>query len=150
MNGRFAASNRERGLYDTAAVLSVMLLAAYYAIAVIWRRAQLGAGVPSYDLYAQFYPNTLYALRSLEQGHGFFWNTLQNCGQPFFADPQAAVLYPPFAILALVNIDLGLIALILFHLALGGIAAYHLCIQLGLTPIAALCGALTFELGGNA
>jgi len=150
MNVRFAASNRARGPYDAAAVLAILLLAAYYAIAVIWRRAQLGAGNPSYDLYAMFYPNTLYALRSLKQGHGLFWNTLQNCGQPFFADPQAAVLYPPFAIFSLMNIDVGLIVLIIFHLALGGIAAYYLCIELGLTPIAALCGALTFELGGNA
>jgi len=150
MKVRSAASGRERWRYDAAAILSVLLLAAYYAIAVIWRRAQLDVGVPSYDLHAMFFPNTLYALRSLEQGHGLFWNTLQNCGQPFFADPQAAVLYPLFAILAFTNIDVGAIVLVILHLALGGIAAYYLCIQLGLTPIAALCGALTFELGGNA
>ena len=48
------------------------------------------------SVYVEFYPNILYALRSLHDSERrSAWNPLQNCGLPrFFAMADTGLLYP--------------------------------------------------------
>ena len=142
---RLSGSQRR---WDVVAVLVTVLVAVYYTVGVLWRRAQRGESVPSYDIYAAHYPNILYTLRSLQQGYGLLWNNLQNCGQPFVPSTLLGLFYPPHALFLILDIDTGFLALTALHLAVGGIGAYYLSRQLGLSRVAAACAALTFEVSG--
>jgi hypothetical protein len=107
------------------------------------------AGVPSYDIYASYYPNIVYGLRSLREGHGFLWNPLQNCGQPF---PPATVLsafYPLNLVFLVLDVDHGVLVIAFLHLTLAGLGTYRLCRELGLGRPAAFCGAISLELGNH-
>ncbi len=101
----------------------------------------------SYDIYAAHYPNALYALRSLREGHGLLWNAEQNCGQPFLPSTLVGPFYPANALLLLLGPDLGLQAAAFVHLAAGGIGTYALGRELGLARASALCGGIAFGLG---
>jgi hypothetical protein len=136
---------------NRAAILAATSsLAVLYVVGIIGRRTEAGLSVPSFDTYAQFNPNALYALSSLALGSGMLWNPFQNCGQPFFANIQAGLLYPPHWILLVLDLDIGVKLITVFDLAIGGLATFALCRQLGADWIAALCGAVTFEMGANA
>jgi|GEM_PF-1319424 len=142
---RFSGSQRR---WDVAAFLVTVLVAVYYTVGVLWRRAQRGESLPSYDIYAAHYPNIVYALRSLQQGYGLLWNNLQNCGQPFVPSTLLGLFYPLHAVFLVVDVETGLLVLTALHLAVGGVGAYCLCRELGLSGVAAMCGALTFEVSG--
>lgn len=130
--------------------LGVTLAAAVYLTAfVLDLRPADRTRVPSFDIYAYFYPNVVYALGALAKGHGLFWNNLQNCGQPFFANPQTALLYPPNWIFLAFGMEPALRLLVAAHLLIGGMGMYLLCRELRLGRVAALAGALAFELGSN-
>ena len=103
---------------------------------------------PAHDLYAYFYPKMLYALACLrEGGRGLLWNPYQNCGQPFFGISQTGLLYPPYLVFLLFEPERALTALLWLHLVIGGVGTYWLGRHLGVRPIAALAGALAFEMG---
>src|SRR5437867_10068919 len=102
----------------------------------------------AHDVYAYFYPNILYALRSLgDGGRGLLWNPLQNCGQPFFANSQTGLFYPPNVLFLLVGPDAALRLIPLVNFIVAGLSTFFLCRELGVGTTAALSGALAFELG---
>jgi hypothetical protein len=130
-----------------AAAAAIAALAVLYVTAVLW---QADAGVHSHDIYGAPYPISVYAQRALEQGHGLLWNSLQNCGQPFLPAVSVSAFYPLNSLLYFLDdFDTALTAIAVCHLALGGVAIYLLSLRLGFRPAAALCGAITFELGGT-
>lgn len=104
----------------------------------------------SFDLYAYFYGNTLHALRALHTGAGLLWNPYQNCGQPFFANSLTAMLYPPNALFAVLGLDIGLRAVAIVNLYIGGFGAYLLARELRLDRGPALVAGLAFTLGNSA
>jgi hypothetical protein len=106
-------------------------------------------GIPSFDLYTSSYPNIVYELRSLRAGHGFFWNPLQNCGQPFPAATAVSAFYPLYLVFLVLDVDRGLVVIAFLHLALAGIGTYMLCREIGLGLPASLCGAIAFELSSH-
>jgi hypothetical protein len=108
---------------------------------------RIGTGIPSFDIYASSYPNIVYALRSLRYGHGFFWNPFQNCGQPFPPATAISAFYPLNLVFLGFDADRGLIVIAFVHLALAAVGTYTLCREIGLGRAAALCGAISFELG---
>ena len=136
-----------RARADQLALAAVAVAAAAYAFGVVAVRARAGEGLAHFDTYAYFYPNARYALDALAHGEGLLWNRFQNCGQPFLAITLVAALYPLHWLLLLVGIDRALVLLFAIHLLIGGAGAYGLGRALRLRPAAALCGALTFELG---
>ena len=75
------------------------------------------------------------------------WNPFQNCGQPFFAISVTGLLYPPNVFFLLLGLDGGLKAVLFVNLIVGGWFAYLLCRELGVGYLAALGGAVAFELG---
>ena len=86
-------------------------------------------------------------MHSLRDGtRGLWWNPYQNCGQPFLGRIAVAQLYPLFVPSFLGGGALALWIIAFLHLVIGGGATYLLCRELGAGRIAALCGAITFEL----
>src|SRR5262245_55076453 len=101
---------------------------------------------PAHDVYAYFYPNLLYALRTLRDGgRGLLWNPYQNCGQPFFG--VSGILYPTNLLFLFLNADLALRGALFVNMLVAGVFAYLLCREFGARRSAALAGALAFELG---
>jgi len=103
---------------------------------------------PSFDVYAAHYPNILYALNALRDGHGLLWNALQNCGQPFLPSTLLGMFYPLNWPLFFIDLDFGFRLLAVVHMAIGAVGAYLLCRQLGAGRVGALVGGLCFGVGG--
>jgi hypothetical protein len=122
------------------------LIAAGFVGTALWNRT----GPPSYDIYAAHYPNAIYALNAIRQGHGLLWNSLQNCGQPFLPSTLVGPFYPPNWLLLVLDLDLAFRLLAVLHMWIGGIGAYLLGRELGVGRVAAICGAICFEIGGTA
>src|SRR5262245_41239730 len=80
------------------------------SLAVYFIRAwEHGSTWTSFDTYQYFYPNMLYAARSLARGgHGFFWNAMQACGEPFFSISSTSTLYPLHALFYVLDADFAL------------------------------------------
>lgn len=134
---------------DIGALAATALLAFGFTFGVLRPSGAVLPGLPSYDLYAAHYPNVVYALRSLREGHGLLWNALQNCGQPFIPSTLLGLFYPLHLIFLAVDIDTGFLLLAALHLTIGGIGSYLLARQYGARPAAAFCGAASFLLSGS-
>jgi hypothetical protein len=129
----------------TAAALAASPL--WFVFGILAPRASQELRLPSYDFYAYFYPNVLYAGHGLEQGFGLFWNPYQNCGQPFFALSLTALLYPPSLIFHWLDRETALMLSMVLHLAFGGLGAWLLFREMRLHRVAALAGAVAFQVG---
>lgn len=126
-------------------ILTCVAAAVYFVAVWVAGSPPLGG---AFDIYMHYYPNMVYAARQVwSGGAGLLWNPLQNCGQPFFAMSTTALLYPTTWFFWVLDPDTALRAVTVFNLTVGGIGAYGLGRELGARPVAALCGALSFELG---
>lgn len=125
---------------------AILAAAAAYVIAR-W----LGEGQPGViagDIYLYFYPNILNALRSLAAGgSGLLWNSYQDCGQPFFATPGTALLYPLNAFFLVLPPEVALRCLLFGNLFIGAAGLYALARELDVSRPAALGGGLAFVFG---
>ena len=128
------------------AAAACLLITAAFSFAVLW---ETGDRIP-FDLYGVHYPNILYALRAVEDGHGLLWNRLQNCGQPFLPGTLVGLFYPLYWLFLWIDIDVGILVVAALQLAIGGFGTYLLARELGLSWAASLCGAIGFALGGTA
>lgn len=154
--------------FDTLALLAILSIACSYVVGVLWAQARVGDVqlpvhpphglstaedlfrlLPSNDLYASHYPNVIYGLQSIRQGHGLLWNSLQNCGEPFLASTLVALLYPLHLLFLILPIDTGLFVITALHLTIAGVGTYFLCRQYGLGRLASLCGGIGFEISGQ-
>src|SRR5262245_18031738 len=134
-------------LYNAFPPVLLVLAAAWWVFG--YMGARIGSGIPSFDIYASSYPNIVYALRSLREGHGFFWDPFQNCGQPFPPATAVSFFYPLNLVFVVFDVDRGIMAIAFFHLVLAGLGTYLLGMEIGLTRPAALCGAIGFQLGNH-
>src|SRR5262245_15736576 len=135
-----------RGSWAWIAVATVIAVATY----CVSLRLEHGEGTPTYDVYAAFYPSMIYAVHALHDGGpGLFWHALQNCGQPFFVGDQVGLLYPANLLFLVLGPDAALRGIIFFNLLVAGLSTYLLCRELGAGPLAALGGALAFQLGST-
>jgi hypothetical protein len=132
---------------DRLPVAVLIASAAAFTFGVLWWRSWHDPGPPSYDIYGFFYPNQVYAWRSVRAGSGLLWNPYQDCGQPFFAMSQVGLLYPVNVVFALLEREPALLASVLLNLSIAGIGTLLLGGALGLGAVPALCGALAFQLG---
>ncbi|MCX5905026.1 MAG: hypothetical protein NTV89_16500, partial [Proteobacteria bacterium] len=76
------------------------------------------------------------------------WNPFQFCGQPFFANPQYAILYPLSSLFFILPFDIAFNSIIIIHFFLGGLFIYLLLRDLGSGPAGALIAGLSFMLSG--
>jgi hypothetical protein len=116
---------------------------------VISRLGERGVGWPAFDVYGYFYPNILYALRSVSTGSGLLWNPYQSCGQPFFAISTVGLLYPANVLFLLLPPSTALRGVLFANLVVGGLGSWALARELGLDTEATLAGTLAFMLGGT-
>ncbi|HEV1998592.1 MAG TPA: hypothetical protein VGR61_10740, partial [Candidatus Dormibacteraeota bacterium] len=88
----------------------------------------------------------------LRHGHLPWWNPYVFAGNPFFANSQAALLYPPNLLYGLLPTDRATTVLILGHTLWAGLGAYLLArrspLRLGLAP--AMLAAIGFAFSGFA
>lgn len=125
----------------------LVVTAAAFVFGVLWRRSLNDIGQPSYDIYGFFYPNQVYAWRSLRAGSGLLWNRYQDCGAPLFAMSQVGLLYPVNLLFAVLGREPALLASSLVNLSITGAGTFLLGRGLGLSPLPALCAAFAFQLG---
>ncbi len=139
-----------------AALLSRVLPYGFIAAAVAifyWPILNAGGWLWN-DFPEQNFIYRLFAAVSLKQGVFPFWNPYVFSGMPFFADVQAAVLYPlnllltPFASADWLN-PLLVEYEIIGHILLAGIFMYWLCRDLNIGIAAALFGGMAFMFSGT-
>jgi hypothetical protein len=125
----------------------LVLAAACFAFGVLPARGRDDLSLVAYDFYGQLYPYLVHAGRSLRAGGGLLWNPYQDCGQPFFGNSQTGLLYPVNVVFALLPREPAFLVSILINLSIAGAGMFALGRTIGLTGVAALCGALAFQLG---
>jgi hypothetical protein len=127
-----------------AALLIFFLGAAAYSVFVVFHRPS----IPALDVYAQFVPNILHAIQGFwDGGKGLLWNPFQACGRPFFANPIIGVLYPPHLLFLFLDVNTAVHIVLIFNMVVGAIGMFLLCREIGLGWLAAVAGAVVFELG---
>lgn len=100
------------------------------------------------DLPSYFVPLRERTAEVVRRTRAPFWNADSGCGEPYFANPQTGVLYPPAWLAAVlpgrqaVGVEVGL------HLALLGVGCALLAARLGATPWLALAAGWGVVLSG--
>jgi hypothetical protein len=79
------------------------------------------------DLFLKHYPVHIYSREMLLHGSLPLWNPYTGCGEPFLANIEGAVLYPPNLLYLLLPVTLATALLVIFHTWLTGVAGYALC-----------------------
>ncbi len=100
----------------------------------------------SWDAIGQFYPWRVFLGRSLHSGKIPLWNPHQFCGNPFLANGQSAVLYPPNWLFAIIDPIWAFTLIALFHLAAAGFFTYLFLKDLSISDEGAIIAGLSFEL----
>lgn len=103
---------------------------------------------PLLDSLQQYYPRRVYFAEALRGGWLPFWNPNVYGGSPFLATQQAAVLYPPAWLLALLPAEQQFGWSALLHLSVGAIGGYAFLRQFRLQRVASALGGLAFALNG--
>jgi hypothetical protein len=103
---------------------------------------------PLLDPVQQYYPWRTFAVSSLKSGIIPLWNPYSYCGQPFLANLQSALLYPPNLIFLLLPLPLAFTWSAVLHLFLAGFFCYALLRHWRLDILPALLGAVAFMLNG--
>ncbi len=108
--------------------------------------AALAGWVPhARDVPAYFVPLRHHTARVLAGQASPFWLDQVGCGEPFFANPQSAMLYPPAWLALLLPPEVAVGVEVGLHLALLGVGAALLARRLGAAgwwPVAAGLGAV--------
>lgn len=140
LNASPLGTARER---DVAACLLLVLL----TLAFPWQLSVLGYLPSSVDFLLQYYPNLAFLGHSLKAGELPLWNPYVFAGTPYLADPQSAALYfPNWPFLLLLDTAGAARAIVLFHYALAGTSIYLYLRVVGLSPAPSLLGASIFAL----
>jgi len=129
---------------DIAAFLSLFLLA------LLFFYDQFGGRYlfTERDLSPYFIPPRFFWVESILRGDFPLWNPFQFCGQPFFANPQYAILYPLSSLFFILPFDIAFNSIIIINFFLGGLFIYLLLRDMGSGPAGALIAGLSFMLGG--
>ena len=131
-------------------LLAVVVLAAM-TLAVFWKGFADPPGMIQGDsayLYQDYY--TL-AAREVRAGRVPLWNPCILMGVPFHASLQPALFYPLRWPMFFMDYVPGLIFTIMLHYFLGAVAAYlFIRVAVGVSPVAALIGAMSIAFGGLA
>jgi len=131
---------------------------AHYALLLLIHVQLLasGGGAGEWDWYEFIYPWADALRDTLLRYHQFpWWNPFSMSGQPFFAEPQTAVLMPDTLFIVLFGATVGYKLIILFYTAIGYEGSRFLCRRLfgdsrfveGASVIPALIPALALHLG---
>ncbi|HTO75515.1 MAG TPA: hypothetical protein VMQ61_05515 [Thermoanaerobaculia bacterium] len=129
----------------------VLAAAALIPPAVWLAPALLQKRAPSFRDQADFFfPLKLYTADRLRAGRIPLWNPLSGCGEPWLANAQSGVFYPPtfLFLLPVPALAAGLFLFLHFGVAVWG--TWRFCKEEGVTDAGALAGALVFAGSGAA
>jgi hypothetical protein len=130
--------------WEATAAYVLFLGAALYFVLVELHRS----GIPAFDVYIYFIPNKVHAAFSFwNGGKGMLWNPFQGCGEPFFGNPSMGMLYPPNLLFFVLEPNLAVHIVLILNMVLGAAGMLLLLRELRLNWVAAVGGALAFELG---
>ncbi len=129
---------------DLLAVLAFLFLSLFFFYDLLGERFLL----MERDLGPYFIPPRFFWVESLKNGDFPFWNPYQFSGQPFFANPQNAILYPLNGLFFLLPFDMAFNTVILLHFFLGGLFTYLFLKDLKVNSTGALISGLIFMLSG--
>ncbi|MFB0535944.1 MAG: YfhO family protein [Anaerolineae bacterium] len=140
-------------LTDVGVVLLLACLCLFFFWRIITPNLANRGSFPEGDFADQFYAFGVYEVQRLFSGQLPLWNPYTFSGQPFLADVQSAIFYPPSLITLLLSLPQGfsLFALELeaiFHFFLAGLFTYLLAKRLLRDRQAALISSLVFTFGG--
>lgn len=97
-----------------------------------------------------FYPLKLYTAERLRAGEVPLWNPLSGAGEPWLANAQSGVFYPPTLFFFLPSPALAAALFLLAHFALGAWGAWRFLREEAVSAPAALAGAALFAASGFA
>lgn len=100
------------------------------------------------DLAPYFIPPRFFWVESLKQWNFPLWNPYQFSGQPFFANPQNAALYPFNSLFFLFPFDIAFNAIIILHFFLAGLFVYLFLRDLKVSSTGSLISGLILMLSG--
>lgn len=125
-----------RSHWLAATILALFVLLLYYPL--LFTNRVLASG----DLLLYFYPYRDYAAAALRNGQLPLWNPYIFLGVPFFANPQAAVLYPLHWPLIWLPVTQQIYASAGIHTWLLGLGGYCLARRWGISGTGSLVTAL--------
>jgi hypothetical protein len=129
--------------HPRSAIWVVLILA---PLVLFWRIVFAGRvlfwGVP----LLQFYPWQQFAVEMWRSGNVPLWNPFVGNGAPLAANLQSAVFYPLNFLYLIFPTEQAMSYTAVLHVILAGLAMYAWGRAFGLRPLAALIGALTFQL----
>ena len=136
------APRRREALAILITVLTAVLVLA--PLTLLWQIPQ------GYDTDAFYAPFGAFLHAQLSQGHLPLWNPHAFAGQPFAADPQSGVLYPP-ALLAYGLLDPAhaLVALTTFHYLIAVVGAYAVARLVGANRLGSIYAGLAYGVSGQ-
>jgi len=97
--------------------------------------AMTGWAPSARDLPDYFAPLRARTAAVLHGERGAFWNPDIGCGEPYFANPQTAILYPPAWLALILPAERACGAEVGLHLAILGVGCAFLARRLGARPV---------------
>jgi len=126
---------------DAVAVLTLLALIG----GIAWERLHAARILVRLDTMTFFLPMYAFLGERLRSGDIPGWNPHQFAGMPFAGDPESGWMYLPAMLLfTLLPPVAAFTALVVVHLALGGLATYAFARSLGLVALPALVAATAF------
>lgn len=122
----------------------LLALAAYFVLVELHKQ-----GFIATDIYGYYLPIKMYAAQCVldDGGKGLLWTPFHTFGQPFFANPAVALLYPINVLYLLFEPNVAVHLMLVINIALGAVGMLLLLREVGLSWVAAIGGAAFFELG---
>ncbi len=130
-----------------AAAIGCVLVAMAVVLAPLVFRGELPRATDTIAFYGPF---AAFLHDQLANGNLPLWNPTAFSGQPFAADAQSGVVYPP-ALLAfgLLSPGSGLVALTIFHYALAALGAYAFARVVGAGRLGSAYAAIAYGASGH-
>lgn len=141
-----------------AALFFLSALTLSGAVALMYYRYVLPPYWPkligAYDFRRFYGPLTYFLDTVLHKGELPFWNPLMYCGNPFAADPQAAVFYPPHLLRSLLTFEVtplsvlaGLYVMLGLHMVVAGLGTLGVARDYKLSRGAGFVAAFAYVFG---
>ncbi len=139
--GTAAPLHRARG-----ARAAPLLVLAGFVVVFLWD-AFAGRTFVMRDSVCDFLPWRRVAALAARDGHLPLWNPWSRFGQPFVANPQSAVFYPPHLSFDLLPVAIAFPVTLALHLWIGAVGITALLGRFRASKAAALLGGVTFAFG---
>ncbi len=150
--GRFSLAHYNSRVVPRRSVLSVVLGAAALVPALVWLSPALfERQAPSFrDQGDFFFPLKLYTAERIGSGQLPLWNPLSGLGEPWLANGQSGVFYPPTLLFLLPSAALAAGLFLLLHFVIGISGAWRFLKNEAVSDAGALLGAAAYGACGFA